>query len=75
METKKAFNDKWNNNPSCIFQETLNPKSEIFQWIINRNGFRNKEDLREFLKDKKRILDAGCGNGRVTALLILYSAK
>jgi SAM-dependent methyltransferase len=75
METKKAFNEKWNNNPSCIFKETLNPKSEIFRWIINRNGFRNKEDLREFLKDKKRILDAGCGNGRVTALLRLYSAK
>ncbi|MBI3500569.1 MAG: class I SAM-dependent methyltransferase [Bacteroidetes bacterium] len=31
------------------------------------------EGLKDFLSDKKRILDAGCGNGRVTALLREHS--
>lgn len=30
-------------------------------------------DMKLFLNDKNRILDAGCGNGRVTALLREYS--
>jgi SAM-dependent methyltransferase len=42
-------------------------------WITSRNGFRDGEELREFLSTKKRVLDSGCGNGRVTALLRNYS--
>jgi SAM-dependent methyltransferase len=72
-KTKKTFRDKWVNNPDLAFSQTLDSKSEIFKWILNRNGFKKPEDLQKYLKSKKRVLDAGCGNGRVTALLRKYS--
>ncbi len=68
-ETRSAFRDKWSNNPNLVFETTLNEQSSVQKWILERNGFSNIAALREFLKDKRRILDAGCGNGRVTALL------
>jgi SAM-dependent methyltransferase len=71
--TAKIFDDKWHRNSGLAFENTLDPNSEIFKWIVERNGFNNAEGLRKFLSTKKRILDAGCGNGRVTALLRTYS--
>lgn len=72
-QTFKSFKDKWEKNASLAFSQTLDETSEVFKWIINRNGFSNAEELRTFLADKKRILDGGCGNGRVTALLHRYA--
>lgn len=40
---------------------------------MERNGFYNADSFKLFLADKKRILDAGCGNGRVTALIQKYA--
>ncbi len=73
QKTIKTFREKWINNPDLAFSQTLNKDSEIFKWILNRNGFRNISFFKKYLKSKKRILDAGCGNGRVTALLRKYS--
>jgi SAM-dependent methyltransferase len=39
---------------------------------LGRNGFASAAELEGYLKDKRRVLDAGCGNGRVTALLRRY---
>ena len=71
--TAKSFSDKWHKNAGLAFENTLNPDSDIFKWITQRNGFANGEALKQYLKTKKRILDAGCGNGRVTALLRTHS--
>lgn len=71
--TYKSFSDKWHKNSGLAFDNTLDPASTIFKWIMERNGFKDGEALRQFLSKKKRILDAGCGNGRVTALLRSYS--
>jgi 2-polyprenyl-3-methyl-5-hydroxy-6-metoxy-1,4-benzoquinol methylase len=71
--TAKSFSDKWHKNAGLAFDNTLNPDSDIFKWITQRNGFANGDALQQYLKTKKRILDAGCGNGRVTALLRTYS--
>lgn len=71
--TEQSFKDKWVKNPTLIFEETLREGSETFNWILQRNGFSGGDDFRSFLISKKRILDAGCGNGRVTALLRKYS--
>ncbi len=71
--TIKSFSDKWHKNTALAFENTLNPDSETFKWITGRNGFKDENELRKFLNSKKRILDAGCGNGRVTALLRTYS--
>ena len=71
--TAQSFRDKWERNPSLALAATLNERSDIFKWILERNGFRAGEELRRFLSGKTRILDAGCGNGRVTALLRKFS--
>jgi len=75
MSTLETFKDKWENNSQLAFEETLREGSDIFGWILKRNGFETPDELREYLKNKTRILDAGCGNGRVTALLRRYAPQ
>lgn len=72
-QTASSFRDKWEKNSQLAFSETLKEGSDIFQWILSRNGFLSGEELRAHLHGKRRILDAGCGNGRVTALLHRYA--
>src|SRR5215207_4315712 len=71
----RTFSDKWSRNPSLAFEQTLDENSEISRWILTRNGFSTGEGLAVYLADKRRILDAGCGNGRVTALLQRYAPE
>lgn len=71
--TSRSFSDKWVQNPDLGYEETLNEASDTFQWIVTRNGFDDGDRLRQYLKGKRRILDAGCGNGRVTLLLRRYA--
>jgi len=68
-QTATTFREKWANNPDLAFRQTLDEGSEIHRWILGRNGFEGPRELTEFLAGKRRVLDAGCGNGRVTALL------
>jgi SAM-dependent methyltransferase len=67
--TATTFREKWTRNPDLAFRQTLDEGSDIFRWILGRNGFATPDELSSFLAGKRRILDAGCGNGRVTALL------
>jgi SAM-dependent methyltransferase len=67
--TEKSFRDKWEMNSKSFLKDVLLEGSNTQNWILNRNGFRNLSEFKKFLSNKKRILDAGCGNGRVTALL------
>jgi SAM-dependent methyltransferase len=67
--TARTFSDKWSRNPDLAFAQTVDEGAEISRWILTRNGFGDGEGLAAYLSDKRRILDAGCGNGRVTALL------
>jgi SAM-dependent methyltransferase len=71
--TERSFRDKWENNRTAAFASTLEEGSDINRWILGRNGFVSSEDLASYLKSRSRILDAGCGNGRVTALLRKYA--
>jgi SAM-dependent methyltransferase len=56
-------------NEQLTFADALSADSDIHRWILTRNGFATDAELEAFLRAKRRILDAGCGNGRVTALL------
>ena len=67
--TSRSFSDKWHKNEGLAFNQTLDSNSEVNKWILTRNGFGGMNDFQKFLEGKRRILDAGCGNGRVTALL------
>ena len=68
-QTINSFRDKWTNNRDLAFTDTLKESSNIQKWILRRNGFNSLEEFKEWLSGRERILDAGCGNGRVTALL------
>lgn len=69
----QSFKDKWDKNPDLVFRETNEKGSDILTWILTRNGFASVEELSKYLSAKNRILDAGCGNGRITSLLRTYS--
>jgi len=68
-----SFDEKWKYNPELCFNETLDEKSFIFKWILERNGFTSVDEFKQFLSTKERILDAGCGNGRISALFHKYA--
>ena len=51
--TAKSFSDKWHKNAGLAFANTLDPNSDIFKWITERNGFKSGEELRAFLAPKK----------------------
>ena len=68
-----TFEEKWKNNKDLAFGETLREGSRIQNWILNRNGFSNLNEFKGFIRCKHRILDAGCGNGRVTALMAKHN--
>jgi SAM-dependent methyltransferase len=74
IQTFTSFRNKWEQNPNLAFSETLREGSDIFNWILNRNGFHSVAQFRQWLAPRSRILDAGCGNGRVTALLHKYAS-
>lgn len=68
-----TFEEKWKNNKDLAFGETLREGSRIQNWILERNGFSNLNEFKGFIRCKNRILDAGCGNGRVTALMAKHN--
>jgi SAM-dependent methyltransferase len=72
-QTAKSFSEKWHNNRQLAFATTLNENSDIQRWILTRNGLGTLDGLEKWLSTRKRVLDAGCGNGRVTALLRRYA--
>jgi SAM-dependent methyltransferase len=71
--TANTFREKWDRNRDLAFAQTVDEGSEISRWILERNGWDTGEGLTAYLGGRKRILDAGCGNGRVTALLQRYA--
>jgi SAM-dependent methyltransferase len=71
--TRRSFADKWHHNPALALATTLEEGSEIQRWILERNGFSTLADFEGYLSARRRVLDAGCGNGRVTALLRRHS--
>lgn len=73
-QTRRSFNEKWKNSPDAVFDQTLKEGSSVQAWILGRNGFDSLNEFRAHLANKSRILDGGCGNGRVTALLSKIAA-
>jgi SAM-dependent methyltransferase len=69
VQTSRSFGDKWSKNPDIAVNHTLDPNSVFQKWILERNGWDSAAGLKESLQSRRRILDAGCGNGRVTGLL------
>lgn len=58
--TFKFFDYKWKKAPRWAEQT----EAIYRKWYLQRYGYRTLAGLRAFLRDKKRVLDAGCGLGR-----------
>lgn len=60
-QTKDTFSEKWTQ-----FEEGKK-KEEVYQfqknWFLKLYGFNSEKQLKEYLSNKKTILDAGCGLG------------
>lgn len=71
-QTKDSFAQKWTHSHDFqVGPETLD--SDTLSWILGRNGFASLADLANFLATRDRILDAGCGNGRILNLLASHA--
>jgi len=68
-QTRYSFSEKWERNPRLAFDLTQDENSEFQKLILSRNGYSSRAELSKELSKYHTILDAGCGNGRVTALL------
>jgi SAM-dependent methyltransferase len=41
--------------------------------FLSRNGWKNEDYLSDFLRDQRRVLDAGCNQGRATSFMRWHS--
>lgn len=73
-QTKISFGAKWSKNPRLLFSLEEMERSGTLDWIVRRNGFADLEEFRIWISSKQSILDAGCGNGRITSILALLSS-
>ena len=54
-QTENSFKQKWENNPQLAFSETLREGSDIFEWILTRNGTATPDAFRRWLAPRSRI--------------------
>ena len=73
--TVETFRKKWAQWPHLGLGESGGDFSEILQWVLARNGWEDEDMLGKFLDPMQRILDAGCGNGRITRVLASNAPK
>jgi len=60
-QTKDIFSEKW---VEADEYENINKLYEFqFEWFLSLYGFSTEEDIKNYLKDKKVIIDTGCGLG------------
>lgn len=66
-QTKGIFTDKWKDAENY---KDLDAYYKIqYEWFFSLFGFKDVDDIRGFLSDKKYIIDAGCGLGYKAAWL------
>ena len=66
VQTEESFSSKWRN-----YYKTYHSKKWIEsqkKWFLERFGWKNDKKLREFLKTRSMILDAGTGVGNSAKL-------
>ena len=64
VKTQASFTEKWKRIPSFGYDK----KTEQYyhHWYLERYGYKTEKKFKEFLSDKRFILDAGTGLGRDT---------
>lgn len=69
--TFRFFNYKWKKVPDWAAKT----EKDYINWYLRRYNFKNIKNLKLFLKNKKKILDAGCGLGRDSKLFAKLNPK
>ena len=69
--TFRLFDYKWRKVPDW----GIKTKNIYIKWYLERYNFKNINSLKNFLRSKKNILDAGCGLGRDTELFAKLNPK
>jgi arsenite methyltransferase len=59
-QTERSFGFKWNWRE---FSDSPRLREQFGDWVSNRYGFADLDDMRAFFEARERILDAGCGAG------------
>ena len=62
--TFRFFNYKWKKVPTWA----KDTDKRYVEWYLKRYGYKNKKNFTKFLKNKKNILEAGCGLARDSRL-------
>jgi SAM-dependent methyltransferase len=68
-QTAHSFSSKWHETSGYQIGGKDAFDAETLNWIVGRNGFETLDALGSYLGKHQRILDAGCGNGRILGLL------
>jgi SAM-dependent methyltransferase len=74
-QTQRSFGEKWANNPKLLLAYDQMVSSGSLNWIMERNGFDGADRFSEWIRGRQRILDAGCGNGRVTSAFAKFATE
>ena len=61
VQTEKIFSDKWAEAEQYATIDKLYQFQ--FDWLLTLYGFASEEALKNYLADKKLIIDTGCGLG------------
>jgi ubiquinone/menaquinone biosynthesis C-methylase UbiE len=61
LQTQDIFSDKWIEANKYENVDTLFKFQ--YEWFLTLYGFGTEQNLKEYLKNKKRIIDTGCGLG------------
>jgi ubiquinone/menaquinone biosynthesis C-methylase UbiE len=61
QQTNNAFSEKWTEYEKTSEKEKLYDMQK--KWYLTLYGFKDENDLAQFLSSKKYIFDAGCGLG------------
>ncbi len=69
-ETVESFSYKW--QKAKEYRKTT--EGHYLKWYLDRYGFGTEKALGDFLKDKKRILDAGTAHGRDAEMYVRNSS-
>jgi uncharacterized protein YbaR (Trm112 family)/ubiquinone/menaquinone biosynthesis C-methylase UbiE len=62
-QVQKSFGSKWMSQPT--WGTTGETKSFMRDWILDKYGWRDREGFQKAMEQKRKILDAGTGIGRV----------
>lgn len=60
LQTKESFGFKWEQTDTY---DSTTWQEEAKRWLIERYGFKDEVDMKDYFENRDLILDAGCGCG------------